>query len=78
MRNLQRTVALATIWAVLWVLYSGSDVDYGWAVFSVVVIALVLEFLAYQTGIAQGIEVYRALNEQQRQEINKIMDATDD
>ena len=78
MRNLQRTAALGTMWAVLWFLFSTSDVDYAWAVLSIGAIALVLEYLAYQTGIAQGIELYRSLTEEQRQEINKIMDSTND
>jgi hypothetical protein len=78
MRSLQRTAALLTMWAVLWFLYSASDVDYAWAVFCVGAIALVLEHLAYQTGIAQGIEIYRNLTEQQRAEINRIMDGAND
>jgi uncharacterized protein YciW len=43
-----------------------------------VVIAMVLEFLAYQMGIAQGIDMYRNLTEEQRREINKIMDNAND
>ena len=78
MRNLQRFTALGTMWAVLWFLYSTSDVDYAWAVFSLGAITLVLEYLAYQTGIAQGIEIYRALTQEQREEINKIMDSAND
>jgi len=78
MRNLQRFTALGTMWAVLWFLYSASDIDYAWAVFSLGAITLVLEYLAYQTGIAQGIEIYRALTEEQREEINKIMDSAND
>jgi len=78
MRSLQRTAALLTMWAVLWFLYSTSDVDYAWAVFCVGAIALVLEHLAYQMGIAQGIDIYRNLTEQQRAEINRIMDGAND
>jgi hypothetical protein len=66
------------MWAVLWFLYSTSDIDYAWAVLSLGAIALVLEHLAYQTGIAQGIEIYRALTQEQREEINKIMDSAND
>ena len=78
MRNLQRLVALGSMWAVLWFLYSTTEVDYAWALLCVAAIAMVLEHLAYQTGIAQGIDIYRQLNEEQRQEINKIMDSTND
>jgi uncharacterized protein YciW len=53
-------------------------VDYAWALGCIVVIAMVLEFLAYQMGIAQGIDMYRNLTEEQRREINKIMDNAND
>ena len=74
MRNLQRIIALGAMWAVLWYLYSDTDVDYAWAVWCVLGIALVLEHLAYQAGIAFGIEVYRAMSTEQQQSINDIMD----
>lgn len=78
MRNLQRLAALGSMWAVLWFLYSESTVDYAWALVCIAAIAMVLEFLAYQMGIAQGIEMYRNLTEEQRKEINKIMDNAND
>ena len=74
MRNLQRIIALGAMWAVLWYLYSDTDVDYGWAVWCVWGIALVLEHLSYQAGIAFGIEVYRNMSAEQQQSINDIMD----
>jgi hypothetical protein len=74
MRNVQRIAALAAMWAVLWYLYSDTDVDYAWAVWCVWGIALVLEHLSYQSGIAFGIEVYRAMSTEQKDSINKIMD----
>ena len=74
MRNVQRIAALGALWGVLWYLYSDTDVDYAWAVWCVWGIALVLEHLAYQAGIAFGIEVYRAMSTEQQQNINKIMD----
>ena len=74
MRNVQRIAALAAMWGVLWYLYSDTDVDYSWAVWSVWGIALVLEHLAYQSGIAFGIEAYRGMSTEQQQNINKIMD----
>jgi len=74
MRNLQRIAALAAMWLVLWYLYSDTNVDYAWAVWSVWAIAWVLEHLSYQSGIAFGIEVYRAMSAEQQQDINKIMD----
>lgn len=78
MRNLQRTAALVSMWAVLWFLYTNSDIDYTWALISLAAIALVLEHLAFQLGIAKGIEMYRSLTEEQRTQINKIMDSTND
>jgi len=74
MRNVQRIAALAAMWLVLWYLYSNSDVEYGWAVWSILGIALVLEHLSHQAGIAFGIEVYRAMSAEQKDSINKIMD----
>ena len=74
MRNLQRITALAAMWGVLWYLYSDTDVDYAWAVWCVWGIALVLEHLSHQAGIAFGIEVYRNMSAEQRQSINDIMD----
>jgi len=74
MRNVQRIAALAAMWAVLWYLYSDTDVDYAWAVWCVWGIALVLEHLSHQAGIAFGIEVYRAMSAEQKDSINKIMD----
>ena len=74
MRNVQRIAALAAMWGVLWYLYSDTDVDYAWAVWCVWGIALVLEHLSHQAGIAFGIEVYRAMSAEQKDSINKIMD----
>ena len=74
MRNVQRIAALGALWTVLWYLYSDTDVDYAWAVWCVWGIALVLEHLAYQAGIAFGIEVYRNMSTEQQQSINDIMD----
>ena len=78
MRNLQRSAALISMWAVLWFLYSTSDIEWAWAVFCVGAIALVLEHLAYQTGIADGIAMYRGLSDEQRKGIDNIMDSTDE
>ena len=74
MRNVQRITALVAMWAVLWYLYSDTEVDYAWAVWCVWGIAVVLEHLSYQTGIVRGIETYRAMSSEQQQSINKIMD----
>lgn len=78
MRNIQRITALGVIMAVLWFLYSSSDVDYGWAVWSILALVLVLEHLAYQAGIVLGIETYRNMNKQQQQDINNILDDSND
>ena len=78
MRNVQRIAALSAMVAVLWFLYSTTDVEYGWAVWSILALALVLEHLSYQAGIVLGIEVYRNMSTEQRQDINNILDDTDD
>lgn len=73
MRGTQRTAALITMWLVLWTLYSSSNVEYSWAVWSILALTLVLEFLAYQLGVAKGIEIYIAMTSEQRKEIEQLL-----
>lgn len=73
MRGAQRTAALITMWLVLWTLYSSSNVEYSWAVWGILALALVLEFLAYQLGVAKGIEIYIAMTSEQRKEIEQLL-----
>lgn len=74
MRNLPRTAALVTMWLVLWLLYSSTNVEYSWAVWSIFALALVMEHLAYQLGVAKGIEIYIALTAEQRKEIEQLLE----
>ena len=73
MRGAQRTAALITMWLVLWTLYSSSNVEYSWAVWGILALALVLEFLAYQLGVAKGIEIYIAMTSEQRKEVEQLL-----
>lgn len=74
MRSLPRTAALVTMWLVLWLLYSSTNVEYSWAVWSIFALALVMEHLAYQLGVAKGIEIYIALTAEQRKEIEQLLE----
>jgi hypothetical protein len=73
MRSLQRNAALIAVGLVLWTLYSSSNVEYSWAVWSILALTLVLEFLAYQLGVAKGIEIYIAMTSEQRKEIEQLL-----
>ena len=72
-RWLQRVAALLAMVMVLYTV-AGSIEGYSWAIWSIIAIALVLEFLAYQTGVAQGIQIYREMNAQQRADIDQIFE----
>lgn len=69
-RWLQRIAALTAMWLVLYVLNLQSQ---SWALYCLAALALVLEFLAYQTGIVRGIEMYLAMTTEQQQEIQRII-----
>jgi len=74
-RGLQRSAALTAMIAVLYVLDLDLLGNHFWALTSIVGLTIVLEFLAYQHGVAEGIEMYRSLTPAQREEINKIMES---
>jgi hypothetical protein len=69
-RWLQRIAALTAMWLVLYVLNLQSQ---SWALYCLAALALVLEFLAFQTGVVRGIEMYLAMTTEQQQEIQRII-----
>jgi hypothetical protein len=73
-RNIQRISALAAMIAVLWVLYADSPVEYGWAVWCVLAIAMILEQLSFQTGVVHGIDMYTQMTAEQQKDVKKILD----
>ena len=77
-RNIQRITALAAMITVLWFLYSGSNQDYGWAVWSILALTLCMEHISFQFGMTHGMNVYRTLSAEHRKEIDKILDTHND
>lgn len=77
-RNIQRIAVLAAMIAVLWFLYSGSNQDYGWAVWSILALALCMEHISFHIGMTHGMDVYRNLSAEHRKEIDNILEGTND
>ena len=77
-RNIQRIAVLAAMIAVLWFLYSGSNQDYGWAVWSILALALCMEHISFHIGMTHGMDVYRNLSSEHRKEIDNILEGTND
>jgi hypothetical protein len=73
MRSLQRIAALATMWLVLWAVGVQLD-EHSWAIWSILVLAVLLEYLAFQAGIEEGITIYLSLTPEQRREIDKMIE----
>ena len=73
-RNIQRISALAAMIAVLWILYADSPVEYGWAVWCVLAIAVILEQLSFQTGVVHGIDMYTKMTTEQQEDVKKMLD----
>lgn len=68
----QRIAALLAMVLVLYTATSNAE-DYGWTIWSIIAIALVLEYLAYETGVVHGIQMYSEMSPQQRSEMDKIL-----
>jgi len=69
---LERVATLAVMWLVLYTL--GAQLEqHSWALISIAALALVLEFLAYRKGLVQGMDMYRRMNPEQRQEVDRIL-----
>ena len=73
-RNIQRISALAAMIAVLWILYADSPVEYGWAVWCVLAIAVILEQLSFQTGVVHVIDMYTKMTAEQQADVKKMLD----
>jgi len=73
-RNLQRIAALAAMIGVLYVLYASTPVDYGWAVWCVLAIAMILEHVAFQTGVVHGVDLYSQMSPEQQKDVKKILE----
>lgn len=70
---LERAAILGTMWLVLYVLGAQLEAEHSWALWSILALGLLLEFLAYRKGIVQGMDMYRQLKPEQRAEIDKIL-----
>ncbi len=77
-RNIQRITALAAMITVLWFLYSGSNQDYGWAVWSILALTLCMDHISLHICMTHGMNVYRTISAEHRKEIDKILDTPND
>ena len=73
MRVLQRTAALGAMALVLWTVGVQLD-EHSWAIWSILALAVLLEYLAFQAGIEEGISIYLSLTPEQRREIDKLVE----
>jgi hypothetical protein len=48
--------------------------EHFWALSGILALTMVVEFLAYQAGVAQGFLIYNALTPEQRAEINRLIE----
>jgi hypothetical protein len=74
----ERLVALTAQALVLWCVGAQLEGDHFWALCSILAMTLVLEYLAWQQGIAQGMAIYAALTPQQQADVSAILNSTDD
>ena len=72
-RIVPRLAALATMWLVLDTLGAQLATEHGWAVWSIIGLTVILEFLAYQHGVVEGIQIYRNMTPEQRKDIERII-----
>ena len=72
-RFLERAATLGAMALVLWAVGLQLE-EHSWAIWSILALALVLEYLAYHNGIETGIEIYLSLTPEQRKEIDKIIE----
>lgn len=71
-RILPRLAALAAVWFMAEAVDPGRE--HWWLIFSFLGTALVLEFLAFQHGVAQGIQIYKDASPKQRADIDRIIE----
>jgi hypothetical protein len=74
----ERLVALLAQGLVLW--WVGADLleDHFWALCSILAMTLVLEYLAWQQGIAQGMAIYAGLTPEQQADVSAILNSTEE
>jgi len=72
MRGLQRAVCVLAMCCTLYTLGAQLD-DHSWAYSCVVALALVMEWLAYTSGLADGMDIYRQLTPEQRTAVERIL-----
>ena len=68
-----RVAVLGTQCLVLYTLGAQLNTDHSWALWSILALGLVLEFLAYRRGVVQGMDMYRLMNTEQRAEVDRIL-----
>jgi cytochrome c-type biogenesis protein CcmH/NrfF len=49
-----------------------------WVLWTVPLLVLLLEHLAYMQGVAQGFEIYSTLTAEQRRDVKRILDGQDE
>jgi hypothetical protein len=74
----ERLVALTAQALVLWSVGTDLMEDHFWALCSIVAMTLVLEYLSFQQGMAQGMAIYAALTPEQQADVSAILNSTDD
>jgi len=76
MRNLQRTIIIVLICAVLYLLGAEINAQF-WAISSILALTICLEFLAYTSGMADGIEAYMRMSLEQRTRLEQLLKEDD-
>ena len=74
----ERLVALTAQGLVLWGLGMELEGDHFWVLCSVLAMTLVLEYLAFQQGIAQGMAIYAGLTPEQQADVSAILNSTEE
>ena len=69
-----RVIALGTITMILSMLNLDLEGGHFWALSSILALVLVVEFLAFQSGIEEGFHIFSKLTPEQRAEINRLID----
>lgn len=72
-RFFTRLAVFASMWLVMYTLGIQLGKDSIWAFLCILALSIVLEILAYQYGVVQGILIYRDLTPEQRKDIERII-----
>jgi hypothetical protein len=73
LRYFQIALALGLMTTILALLGADLDSPYAWAVWSILGLTVVLEYLAWISGIERGIEIYLSLSPEQQRQITAII-----